>query len=143
MSFGFSVGDFIAVGNLAIKTVAALKDSTGSKSDFQSLKLIRASLDATLVEAQLQIDSDHGFLPPSAVKAIKLHLNTCSQILRDFDKITRKFDVSLSSQGSGWMIMDFYRKLEWNTTRDGIRDLFGNLQQHIQAIQTLWSACHT
>jgi hypothetical protein len=37
MSFGFSVGDFIAVGSLILDIKNCLQDTGGSKSDFQEL----------------------------------------------------------------------------------------------------------
>lgn len=136
MSFGFSIGDFVTIGTLAVKAYACLQNSTGSRADYQSLKLIRDSLGATLAEAGQQITKSRS-LPTSLTNAIKEHLTCCHQALRAFDEITGKFTASFSAGGSGKKMKDTYRKIEWSTTKAGIRELFGDFQKHIDAIQLL------
>jgi len=144
MSFGFSVGDFIALGNIAIKTYALLQDSTGSSADYQSLKLIRKSFGATLatVEAELQTTVPNS-LPKPLVNAAKIHLSGCSQLLQSFDEITKKYDASLSPGGSGRKTMDTLRKLKWGSVKDDTRELFRLLQGHIQAVEILFNCNNT
>jgi hypothetical protein len=48
MSFGFGVGDFIAVSNLIAKVVGCLKDVGGSKSEYQQLVSVLESPDRAL-----------------------------------------------------------------------------------------------
>jgi len=86
MSFGFSIGNFIALGNLAIKTYALLQGRTGSSADYQSLKLIWKSFGKTVatVESELQ-SANPNPLPRSLVNAAKIYLSECSQLLQYFD----------------------------------------------------------
>ena len=140
MAFGFGVGDFIALGNVAIKTYTLLQDSTGSSADYHSLKLIRTSFGETIakVEAELQ-STNRNSLPKPLVNAAKIHLNACSQLLQNLDEITKKYDASLSPGGSGWKAKDTLRKLKWGGVKDDTRELFRRLQGHIEAIEMLFT----
>jgi hypothetical protein len=138
MSFGFGVGDFIAVGTLAIQAYTSLQDSTGSAADYMSLKLIRGSFGKALAEAERQITNTSAGPPSKFAADIKKELQNCSQLLRTFDESVKKFDASLSPAGSGNKVRDTIRKLQWNNVKAGIRELLGGLHQHIGAIQMLW-----
>jgi hypothetical protein len=137
MSFGFGVGDFIAVGTLAAKAYACLQDGTGSAADYQALKLIRDTLGTTLEAIELQT-MNSGSLSKPAENAIKQNLQNCSQNLREFDEKTKKFVGSLSPGGSGKKVTDAYRKLQWNNAKNSIRQLFRDFHENINAIGVLW-----
>lgn len=47
MFFGFGVGDFLAISALAVRAYSCLQDSTGSRADYQSLRMIRQSVGNT------------------------------------------------------------------------------------------------
>jgi hypothetical protein len=137
MSFGFGVGDFIAVGTLAAKAYACLQDGTGSAADYQALKLIRDSLGTTL-EAIKRQTINSGSLSKSVENAINQNLQNCSGNLRDFDEKTKKFVGSLSPGGSGNKVTDAKRKLQWNNVKNGIRQIFRDFHENITAIGVLW-----
>ncbi|KAI5850933.1 hypothetical protein BZA05DRAFT_399219 [Tricharina praecox] len=138
MSFGFGIGDFIAASNVAIKAYACLQDSTGSSANYQTLKLIRGSLGTTIaiVEAEFQSPKPSS-MPKSFTNAAKKHLSECSQLLRNFDEITKKYDASLSPGGSGKKVKDTSRKLKWGGLKADTSELFRRLQGHIEAIEML------
>ena len=52
MSFGFAVGDFIAVGSLIVQIADSLKDVGDAKSDYQELIRELESLDRTLTHIE-------------------------------------------------------------------------------------------
>jgi len=140
MSFGFSIGDFIAVGKLAINTYALLQDSTGSSADYQSLKLMRKSFGETVASVETELQSANSNpLPKSLVNAAKIHLSECSQLLQNFDEIAKKYDACLSPRGSGRKAIDTWRKLKWGGVKDDTRELFRRLQTHIEAVEMLFN----
>jgi hypothetical protein len=143
MSFGFGVGDFIAVGTVAIKTYACLKDSTGSAADYQRLKLASSSLKMTIAFVEELLTNNHESLTPPLVNATKMHLSECSALLQNFAKITKKYDASFSTGGSGSKTKDALRKLKWATVKNDTREIFRCLQGHIEAVDTLMSANNT
>jgi hypothetical protein len=143
MSFGFGIGDFITITSLAFCAYSSLQDSTGSSADFQSLKMIRQSVGTTLVEAEINIKLNPGCLPKPLINAINSHLGSCFQALKAFDETTRKFEECLShgSGGGSWKTRKsprvIYRKLEWNTVKEGAKEVFNYIAKHINAIQVL------
>jgi len=144
MSFGFSVGDFITVGNAFFTLYAALKDSTGSAADFQSLMLIRGSLGTALAEVQARMQSATPIpLPQSLVNAVTVHLDHCSRLLKRFDEITQKYAVSLAPGGSTNKGRDALRKIQWGRTKDETEELFRRFMEQMGMIQTLLALHNT
>jgi hypothetical protein len=143
MSFGFSVGDFIAMGNFAIKTYTCLQDSTGSVADYQRLNLAFSSLKVTIALVDELLTNNPGSLSPLFVNATKMHLSECSALLQNFAEITKKYDTSFSTGGSGSKTKDTWRKLKWGSIKDDTREIFRCLQGHIEAVDTLMSANNT
>lgn len=58
MSFGFSVGDFLAVGQLITDIVASLNDAKGAKADYQELHCQLYLLNKTLQQLDQLQSSD-------------------------------------------------------------------------------------
>jgi hypothetical protein len=144
MSFGFSVGDFIAVGHTFIKIYTALKDSTGSAAEFQSLKLIRGSLGTALAEVRGRIRSPTPYpIPKSLVNAATVLLDKCSQHLERFDEITRDYAVSLAPGGSTNKGKDALRKIQWGKTKDETEELFRRFMEQMGMIRTLLAVHNT
>jgi hypothetical protein len=143
MSFGFSVGDFIAVGTVAIKTYACLQDSTGSAADYQRLKLASSSLKVTIALVDKFLTNNPGSLSPPFVNATKMHLSECSALLQNFAEITKKYDASFSTGGTGSTAKDTWRKLKWGNVKYDTREIFHRLQGHIEAVDTLMSVNNT
>jgi hypothetical protein len=138
MSFGYSVGDFIAIGSLLFKIGATLRDSTGSSADYQELVLRFDCLEELLKTVDHQITISQ--LPPSATQAIKIHVSKCELLLRKFDTITEKYKKSLSQGGSGKTWNDSWRKIGWGLyKRDEILELFDGLGKQMDAIALLLS----
>jgi len=141
MSFGFSVGDFVAAGHAVINIYAALKDSTGSAAEFQSLKLIRGSLGTAVAEVQTIMQSATPYpFPKSLANAVTVHLDDCSRFLKRFDEITQKYALSLAPGGSTNRGKDALRKIQWGKTKGETEEIFRRFMEQIGMIQMLFAA---
>ena len=140
MSFGFSVGDFIAVGSLIFQIGSALRDSKGASAEYQTLLLRLDSLVNTLRIAELSIRG--GQLPPPTANAIREHLEQCGEHLRKFNSVIEKHKKSLSKQGSGNRMKDSWRKIGWSLfTREEIDGIDDALRGNIDAISLVLALC--
>jgi hypothetical protein len=140
MSFGYSVGDFIAIGSLLFKIGATLRDSTGSSADYQELVIRFDCFEELLKTVHCQITSSQ--LPRAAAQAIIAHVLKCEPLLRKFDTTTEKYKKSLSRGGSGKKLKDSWRKIGWGMyKRDEILELFDGLGKQMDAINLLLSCC--
>lgn len=138
MSFGFSVGDFFAVGTLVFRIGATLRESTGSSAQYQELVLRFDFFETLLKDVHHCITSSQ--LPPSAVRAIKEHVLKCEPLLRKFDLTTEKYKASLSQGGSGKKIKDSWRKMGWGMYKQHeISALYEGIGRQMDAINLLLS----
>jgi hypothetical protein len=139
MSFGFSIGDFIAGSKLVADTWGLLKDGTGSAADYQSLVLLRRNLGAILEVAQREFKATRPL--PSILNAVEEEIRQTTSLLQKFDKLTKKYHESLSTiGGSGKKAKDVQRKLQWGLLRRNLTELFTVLHEHITSIGLLFSA---
>lgn len=140
MSFGFSIGDFVAVGKLVIEIGSALRESTGASAEYQSVLLRLDSLMNTLRIAELSILSTQ--LPQSATNAIKKHLERCAEHLRKFSAAVEKHKKSLSKGRSGSRVKDSWRKMGWALfTKEEVKEIDGDLRGDIGAICMVLTLC--
>ncbi|KAI5819695.1 hypothetical protein BZA77DRAFT_384929 [Pyronema omphalodes] len=138
MSFGFGIGDFLAVSTLAVRAYNSFQDRTGSKADYQSLKMMRQSVGITLAQAQNNLKFDPECFPASLSNTINNHLDSCFRALKAFDDMTQKYEEMLSpAVGARKKMKHFCLKLKWNTTKSGAREFFNDIAKHIDAIQLL------
>ena len=143
MSFGFSVGDFIAVGKLIIQISSALRESTGASAEYQSLLLRLDSLMETLRIADHSIRGSQ-LLPLSATNAILNHLRQCSTHLQKFNTIVEKHRRSLSKGGSGNRFKDSWRKIGWSLfTKEEIKEINDALEGDVSFISMMLGMCGT
>jgi hypothetical protein len=136
MSFGFSVGDFLAVGTLLFKIGATLRDSTGSSAHYQELLLQIDSFEKLLKIVDCHIVSCQ--LPSSTERALKEHVSNCAQLLQKFYKVTEKFKRSLRQGGSGKYAKDTWRKIGWGMyKKEDIVPLLNGLRDNGDAMNLL------
>ena len=142
MSFGFSVGDFIAVGKLIIQISSALHESAGATTEYQSLLLRLDSLMETLRLADRSIRGSQ--LQPSATNAIVKHLDRCLAHLRKFNTVIEKHRKSLSKGGSGNRFKDSWRKIGWSLfTKEEIKEIDDALEGDVNFISLMLAMCGT
>jgi hypothetical protein len=107
MSFGYSVGDFIAVTTLAWQVYKSCK---GAPESFGNIHMEVQSLHATLKEAEETV-----FAHPLSLaqqERIKIVGDGCYHILDDLEKLVKKYE-SLGTQS----------KRAWDRMRWGAEDV--------------------
>ncbi len=101
MSFGLSVGDFLAVGKLIADITSSLKEIGGSKCVYRDVVLELECLQKALVHLdrlQPQSNSQH-------VDSIKYAALSCKRPLEEFLANLRRYEASLgprATTGSSW-----------------------------------------
>lgn len=110
MSFGFSVGDFLAAAGLIAEVVSALREAGGSSSQYRRLVLELYSLDRSLKEVD-RLETVEGL--ESTVEAIKATALSCQLPLREFLDSIKKYDNTLGIGRSGGIMKDVLSKTKW------------------------------
>lgn len=135
MSFGFSVGDFLAVGSIIADIVSSLRESGGSKSEYQEIIRELEGLQHAL-SCLDKLQSSDGC--STSIDSIKYAALSCRRPLEQFlDKI-KKYDNALGVWSKPGMIKSAADKLKWAyTQRDEIRKLQAYLNVHVGTINIL------
>ena len=87
MSFGFGVGDFIAVGQLCWKVYKKCKESPGN---FAQLSAEVSSLQAVIKETE-ELVSEQSFSPEQVTRLSQLRQG-CEAVLNDLEKSLVKYE---------------------------------------------------
>lgn len=93
MSFGFSVGDFLAASKLIFDITTSLSESGGSKSEYQELFRELDSLSRALKHVE-RLDSHTG-VSSNTLDSIKCAALLCRHPLGEFLTKVRKYEASL------------------------------------------------
>ncbi|KAI1207866.1 uncharacterized protein F4807DRAFT_168689 [Annulohypoxylon truncatum] len=134
MSFGFSVGDFLAVSKLAKDIISSLKDSGGSRTDYQNLARELECLQAALIH----LDRLTATRTPQDLAAIKYAALSCRRPLEEFLVRIRKYDRSLGIQSRPNPVKGVIDKITFPlTSRDEVQKLQAYLSVHIGTINIL------
>ncbi|KAI1751045.1 hypothetical protein F4782DRAFT_506568 [Xylaria castorea] len=136
MSFGFSVGDFLAAGQLAADIIASLRDVGGSKSDYQAVILELECLQKTLI----RLDSLKSDQPCLALEAVKYTALSCRRPLENFLGKIRKYEQSLGPWAKEGPIRSTVDKIRFTFgQKDDIQKFQSYLHIHIETINLLLS----
>lgn len=110
MSFGFSVGDFLAVGKLIKDTVSCLQETGGAQSQYQDLVRELEHVQQVLGHLdRLRVSGNSKNLD-----SIKYSALSCRVPLEDFlNKIHKKYDKSLGVWGRPGLFKITSKKLCW------------------------------
>lgn len=92
MSFGFSVGDFLAVGQLTVNILASLRESGGAKSEYQDLIRELESLHYALQRLD-KLQAKPG--SSSRLDSIKYAALSCRRPLEQFLSKIQRYNRSL------------------------------------------------
>jgi hypothetical protein len=128
MSFGYSVGECIAVGTLAWQIYKSCK---GAPESFGNIHLEVLSLHVTLKEAEETVFAHR--LSPAQQEHLKTVGNGCHRVLEDLQMLVRKYE-SLGTQ----------TKRTWDRMRWGaepLAELRARLTVHIGLLNTVITAC--
>ena len=134
MSFGFSVGDFIAAGNLVKDIISALRES--SVSEYRDLVLELHGLQRALHEIE-HLRCQPG--QEGATNSIKVASLMCQYPLDEFAGKLRKFEsLGVKSGGSTSkreIVKTWGIKLKWGfTMEDEVRNLRAYLIAHVGSL---------
>jgi hypothetical protein len=113
MSFGFSVGDFLAVAQLAYALGKALSDSKGAAKEYNDL----ISELNVVHKVLLQVDELRAAnqLAQATVNALLFTVNTTNVVMETFLDEHEAYEESMKPRGSGNPVKDLYRKGKWAT----------------------------
>lgn len=113
MSFGFSVGDFVAGAQLAHTLCQALSDSRGSAKEYQELIAQLDVVHKVLVQVdQLRAANQ---LAQATVNALLFAVNSTNTAMEKFIEQNEAYHDSLKPGGSGNSLKDLFRKGMWGT----------------------------
>ena len=136
MSFGFSVGDFIAVGNVIKDICSCLQDAGGAKAEYQGLLRELECLQQAL--QHLDKLQNGGTSSSANLDSIKYAALSCRRPLEQFLAKIRKYDKSLGVWGKDGVIKSTADKLRWGFgQKEEIRKLQSYLNIHIGTINIL------
>jgi hypothetical protein len=136
MSFGFSVGDFIAVANLIKNISTCLQDAGGAKAEYQGLLRELQCLQQAL--QHLDKLPNCGSSSSANLDSIKYAALSCRRPLEQFLGKIRKYDRSLGVWGKDGVIKSTADKLRWGFgQKEEIRKLQSYLNIHIGAINIM------
>ncbi|OBT40995.1 hypothetical protein VE00_08259 [Pseudogymnoascus sp. WSF 3629] len=135
MSFGFSVGDFLAVGKLILDITNTLGDAGGSKSEYQELLRELESLNHALKH----LDKLSANTRSASLKSIKYTALSCRLPLERFLGKIQKYDRALGIWGGeANLVKNTADKLRWAfREKDEINKLQSYLNIHIGTINIL------
>lgn len=137
MSFGFGVGDFVAVGGLCWKVYKKCKDSNGNYAELSSEV---SSLYAVIKETE-ELFSQQELTKAQQAKLVA-NRQSCEAVLKDLDELLTKYE-SLGTQSKrnldrvGFGTKDMYGirlRLISNVT---MLDVFNNASSHVRLMQKL------
>lgn len=142
--FGFSIGDFIAVADLARSIVRALSESRGSTADYKSLCEVLFSLDRSLHVASaifLHPSSGPGTsLDMGPLNGIHYELGRCRRLMEEFLISSKKYTEALLN-GQGSRFKREWRKVTWCLYKtEDVQKLQENLKGHLDAFNFYTSA---
>ncbi|KAF8246129.1 hypothetical protein K440DRAFT_375341 [Wilcoxina mikolae CBS 423.85] len=140
MSFGFSIGDFLAAGQLLAKLIGALKSSTGSSQHYQELISELDNFQCTLLEAEqiCLLPSSRSPFQGATVNALKHAIWLCKAPIEKFLGKIENYRARLKKGGSGSRMMDSWRKMGWALFKEeDVRELRRVLATHMDCVQLL------
>jgi hypothetical protein len=132
MSFGFSVGDFLAISQLITHIMSSLKASGGSASDYQELQLELLGLQLVLHKVEHLKGSP---TQAPAINGIKVAALNCQFVLESFAEKLKKYEGSLEFGHSRGWVVDTAKKIKWEMAmKREVQDLRAYLLAHTSTL---------
>lgn len=134
MSFGYSVGNFIAGANLSYRLIRCLSDSRGACMEYQEAIAELGSIQQAFLQvSQMRADSR---ISQSTINAASHIVISSMEIIGRFLERTRNYQKRLSS-GDGWT------KIGWTLfKKEELRSLRDSLHVKLSAVNTLLSVAN-
>ncbi len=140
MSFGYSVGDVIAIGSLLTKIISSLRASTGSSVQYQELIAELYCLQRAILEVEHLCRLLHSPFPDATMNSILYAVKVCRKPLGEFLQRIEKYRKRLRDGGSGNMMKDSWRKVGWALFKESevreLREIAGMYTSSITLLMT-------
>jgi hypothetical protein len=138
MSFGFSVGDFLAGANLAYRLIRALSETRGARMEYQEVIDELGCIQQTFL--QVEHMSSSNIFCQATINAISHIMNSSIDVMARFLEQTEKYRQSLSSNGGQSLAAESWRKIGWSLfKKEELTSLRDTLQTRLTAINILVS----
>lgn len=136
--FGFSVGDFIAVAQLAMQIYQALNETKGARDHYRKTTELLRSLHVALISAFAVFYyplSGESCPDTSQLNGMRYELECCKRLMDDFWIDYSKYTQSFLD-GRGNRFRDGWRKIKWTLfKREDVEILRKNLEGHVIAFR--------
>lgn len=126
-----SVGDIIALIQLAASVKTCLGASRGSSADFQDVVELMDGLEETLLATQKMLEgidespkASGSFDTLEQRRLVLAQIHRCKTYISDYMKQIQKYGKSLGKGGSKNALSDIFRKLQWGTNEKGTMERF-------------------
>lgn len=130
MSFGFGVGDFLAVSKLALDVYTAYKNAPADfKNISDEVKSLHAILDSDTLKAKFQGLNLN--MAPQEQKRLQVILQGCRKVLEDLDKLLIAYNGLGSSPGSSSRAL---LRVRWG--QEAVAELRARLTSNITLLNT-------
>ena len=126
MSYGYGVGDFIAVSKLAWDVYIAYKDAP---EDFRNISDEIKSLH--IIVERNKVKFQDKTLTPDEQAQLRDILQGCTNVLEDLDRLRTKYMRLASAQGSNSQAID---RIKW--TQENIPELRARLTSNTTLLNT-------
>ena len=138
MSFGFSVGDFIAALEVVGAVITSLRETGGAKSQFRELTQELYSLELALIRVkQLEFEEDQ----VDDYAALKQAACQCQFTIDAFWKTANRYQRHLLSKKGSLSLVDAWMKVQWALFKtEDLTRFKANIAAHTQSILLLVSA---
>lgn len=117
VTFG-SVGDIISVSLLVKDLLVALDDSRGSSAEYQAVVRELYILDTALLQVE-QLSRSRATTPElhALYETAKHTVTKCRDSVAEFTSRVKKYSGSLAVGGSGNVLKDTARKIQWRASQ--------------------------
>ena len=139
MSFGYSVGDFIAGANLTYRLIQALSETQGACVEYQEAMHELSSIQHTFLQVSQMKPSP--LLNQATINAASHIVLSSMEIIGRFLERTKKYQKRLSGKPGGSVVADSWRKMGWALfKKEELKNLRDDLQMKLIAVSVLLSA---
>ncbi|KAL5600873.1 hypothetical protein FOVSG1_006903 [Fusarium oxysporum f. sp. vasinfectum] len=135
MSFGFSVGDFVAALKLVGDVVASLQEVGGAASQFRELTQELFSLETALLRVKQLEFEDHQH---AEYVALKQAASQCQHTIDEFWTKASRYQKHLLGQGKASAAKKAWMKVQWSLFKtDDLARFKSDIAAHTQSILVL------
>ena len=138
MSFGYSVGDFIAGANLTYRLISALSETQGASMEYQEAIHELGSIQQTFFQVgQMKASS---MLSQATINVASHIVISSLELIGNFLERTKKYRQRFCSNSGTGLVADSWRKMGWALfKREELESLRESLHRKLTAIGVLFS----